>query len=73
MVACDGRGEDVRSRDQVRHVEPRLLRCPRWWSPGVIVIGDFGSHLAMDPAWQRMGEIRNSADRPAAEAWPPVE
>ena len=110
--------EGVRSWDQVRYVEPRLLRCPRWWSPGVVVIGDsahtFGpdtgvgagvglqdahalaeaisretdtdtacrSYLtwrepavrpleAMDPAWQRMGEIRNSADRPIAEAWPP--
>ena len=32
--------EGVRSWDQVRYVEPRLLRCPRWWAPGVIVIGD---------------------------------
>jgi 2-polyprenyl-6-methoxyphenol hydroxylase-like FAD-dependent oxidoreductase len=25
--------EGVCSWDQVRYVEPRLLRCPRWWSP----------------------------------------
>ena len=30
----------VTSWDQVRYVEPRLLRCPRWWVPGVVVIGD---------------------------------
>ena len=32
--------EGVTSWDQVRYVEPRLLRCPRWWVPGVAVIGD---------------------------------
>ena len=30
----------VTSWDQVRYVEPRLLRCPRWWVPGVVIIGD---------------------------------
>ena len=30
----------VTSWDQVRYVEPRLLRCPRWWVPGVVAIGD---------------------------------
>jgi len=30
----------VTSWDQVRYVEPRLLRCPRWWVPGAVVIGD---------------------------------
>ena len=30
----------ITSWDQVRYVEPRLLRCPRWWVPGVIAIGD---------------------------------
>lgn len=30
----------LRSWDQVRYVEPQLLRCPRWWVPGVVVIGD---------------------------------
>lgn len=32
--------EGVTSWDQVRYVEPRLLRCPRWWTPGVVIIGD---------------------------------
>ena len=105
----------VTSWDQVRYVEPSLLRCPRWWTPGVVVIGDsahtFGPdtgvgagiglqdahalaeaiarnpdadtacesyvtwrdpavrpYEAMDPAWQRMGEIPRATD---AEAWPP--
>lgn len=30
----------VTSWDQVRYVEPRLLRCPRWWTPGVVIVGD---------------------------------
>jgi 2-polyprenyl-6-methoxyphenol hydroxylase-like FAD-dependent oxidoreductase len=30
----------VTSWNQVRYVEPRLLRCPRWWVPGVVVVGD---------------------------------
>jgi 2-polyprenyl-6-methoxyphenol hydroxylase-like FAD-dependent oxidoreductase len=30
----------IRSWDQVRYVEPALLRCPRWWTPGVAIIGD---------------------------------
>ncbi len=30
----------VESFDQVRYSEPQLLRCPRWWTPGLILIGD---------------------------------
>jgi 2-polyprenyl-6-methoxyphenol hydroxylase-like FAD-dependent oxidoreductase len=30
----------VASWAQVRYVEPRLLRLPRWWTPGVVAIGD---------------------------------
>ncbi len=30
----------IRSWDEVRYVEPALLRCPRWWVPGVVIIGD---------------------------------
>lgn len=30
----------IRSWDEVRYVEPALLRCPRWWTPGVVIIGD---------------------------------
>ena len=30
----------ITSWDQVRYARPRLLRCPRWWVPGVVVIGD---------------------------------
>lgn len=110
--------ERLTSWDQVRYVEPQLLRCPRWWVPGVVIIGDsahtFGPdtgvgagiglqdahalaeaiarepdadaacaryatwrepavrpYEAMDPAWQRMGEITAPPDRPAAEVWPP--
>jgi 2-polyprenyl-6-methoxyphenol hydroxylase-like FAD-dependent oxidoreductase len=32
--------EGLTSLDQVRYSEPALLRCPRWWAPGVVVIGD---------------------------------
>lgn len=106
----------ITSWDQVRYAEPRLLRCPRWWVPGVVVIGDsahtFGPdtgvgagiglqdahalaeaidrsadadaacaayagwrepavrpYEAMDPAWQRMGEIPPAAPE---ERWPPA-
>jgi 2-polyprenyl-6-methoxyphenol hydroxylase-like FAD-dependent oxidoreductase len=37
--AADGvRG--LGSMDEVRYSEPALLACPRWWVPGVVVIGD---------------------------------
>lgn len=105
----------ITSWDQVRYARPRLLRCPRWWVPGVVVIGDsahtFGPdtgvgagiglqdahalaeaihrsadadaacaayaawrepavrpYEAMDPGWQRMGEIPPAAPQ---ERWPP--
>jgi 2-polyprenyl-6-methoxyphenol hydroxylase-like FAD-dependent oxidoreductase len=32
--------EGVTSLDQVRYSEPELLTCPRWWTPGVVLIGD---------------------------------
>jgi 2-polyprenyl-6-methoxyphenol hydroxylase-like FAD-dependent oxidoreductase len=32
--------EGVTSMDQVRYSEPALLRCPEWWKPGVVIIGD---------------------------------
>ncbi len=32
--------EGVESLDQIRYSEPTLLRCPRWWVPGLILIGD---------------------------------
>ncbi|MEQ9337063.1 MAG: FAD-dependent monooxygenase, partial [Miltoncostaeaceae bacterium] len=28
------------SMDQVRYSEPRIMSCPRWWTPGVVIIGD---------------------------------
>lgn len=31
---------NLTSLDQVRYSEPSLLRCPRWWVPGLILIGD---------------------------------
>ena len=30
----------IRSWDDVRYAGPALLRCPSWWRPGVVVIGD---------------------------------
>jgi len=32
--------EGVTSIEQVRYSEPKLLSCPRWWVPGVVIIGD---------------------------------
>ena len=26
--------------DQLLYTEPELLSCPRWWAPGVVIIGD---------------------------------
>lgn len=28
------------STDELLYTEPELLSCPRWWSPGVVIIGD---------------------------------
>jgi len=28
------------SLDQVRYGEPRIMSCPKWWKPGVLIIGD---------------------------------
>ena len=28
------------STDEVHYDEPELLSCPRWWAPGVVLIGD---------------------------------
>jgi 2-polyprenyl-6-methoxyphenol hydroxylase-like FAD-dependent oxidoreductase len=28
------------STDQLAYVEPAIVRCPRWWAPGVILVGD---------------------------------
>lgn len=35
-TALDG----ITSIDQIRYTEPQLLTCPRWWVPGVAIIGD---------------------------------
>ncbi len=32
--------EGLTSIEQVRYSEPLLLACPRWWTPGVVIIGD---------------------------------
>jgi 2-polyprenyl-6-methoxyphenol hydroxylase-like FAD-dependent oxidoreductase len=32
--------EGLTSLDQIRYSEPMLLSCPRWWVPGVVIIGD---------------------------------
>lgn len=34
--ALDG----VTSIEQIRYSEPQLLSCPRWWVPGLVIIGD---------------------------------
>ncbi len=72
----------VTSWDQVRYVEPRLLRCPRWWVPGVVAIGDaahtFGPDTGVGPAsacrtrtrWPRPSSARPTPTRPARATSP---
>jgi 2-polyprenyl-6-methoxyphenol hydroxylase-like FAD-dependent oxidoreductase len=40
LPASESALKGVTSIDQVRYSEPALLRCPEWWKPGVIIIGD---------------------------------
>ncbi len=32
--------EALTSMDQVRYAEPRVLTSPKWWTPGVVMVGD---------------------------------
>lgn len=74
----------VESIDQVRYSEPQLLRCPRWWIPGLILIGDsahfFGpetgvsSGVGLQDAQALAEAIRQNSANPDAvcaafEAW----
>jgi 2-polyprenyl-6-methoxyphenol hydroxylase-like FAD-dependent oxidoreductase len=40
LPASESAVAGLTSIDQVRYSEPALLRCPRWWVPGVVIIGD---------------------------------
>ena len=40
LPASESAVEGLTSLDQVRYSELSLLRCPRWWAPGVAIIGD---------------------------------
>ena len=40
LPAAESAIEGVESLDQIRYSEPSLLACPRWWTPGVVIIGD---------------------------------
>jgi 2-polyprenyl-6-methoxyphenol hydroxylase-like FAD-dependent oxidoreductase len=76
--------EGITSIDQVRYLEPQLLTCPRWWVPGVVIIGDaahfFGpetgvsSGIGLGDAHALAEAIRRNPDDPDAacgmyEAW----
>jgi 2-polyprenyl-6-methoxyphenol hydroxylase-like FAD-dependent oxidoreductase len=64
------------SMDQVRYSEPALLTCPRWWAPGVVLIGDsahfFGpetgvsSGLGLGDAHALAEAVRQNPDDPDA-------
>ncbi|WP_217913515.1 FAD-dependent oxidoreductase [Miltoncostaea marina] len=66
----------IRSWDEVRYVEPALLRCPRWWTPGVVVIGDsahvfgpdtgVGAGIGLQDAHALAEAIAREADADAA-------
>jgi 2-polyprenyl-6-methoxyphenol hydroxylase-like FAD-dependent oxidoreductase len=40
LPECEQGIQGVTSMEQIRYGEPQLLTCPRWWTPGVILIGD---------------------------------
>jgi 2-polyprenyl-6-methoxyphenol hydroxylase-like FAD-dependent oxidoreductase len=40
LPAAESALDGVTSIEQFRYSQPRLLSCPKWWTPGVIVIGD---------------------------------
>jgi 2-polyprenyl-6-methoxyphenol hydroxylase-like FAD-dependent oxidoreductase len=40
LPAAESALEGVTSIEQFRYSQPRLLACPRWWVPGVVIIGD---------------------------------
>lgn len=84
LPECERGLEGLTSLDQVRYEEPVLLRCPRWWTPGLILIGDaahfFGpetgasSGIGMQDAQALAEAIRQSPDNPDLvcaqfEAW----
>lgn len=60
------------SLDQVRYGEPRIMSCPVWWKPGVVIIGDsahfFGpetgvsSALGLGDAHALAEAVRQNAD-----------
>jgi 2-polyprenyl-6-methoxyphenol hydroxylase-like FAD-dependent oxidoreductase len=68
--------EGLTSLDQVRYSEPALLRTPRWWVPGVVLIGDaahfFGpetgvsSGIGLSDAHALAEAIRQNPDDPDA-------
>lgn len=68
--------EALTSIDQVRYSEPSLLTCPRWWTPGVVIIGDaahfFGpetgvsSGLGLGDAHALAEAVRQNPDDPDA-------
>lgn len=57
------------SMDQVRYWEPRVLRVPEWWGPGVVLIGDasrfFGPETGVG-AGLGLGDAHNPGDPDAA-------
>ena len=40
LPECEEGIQGLESLDQVRYGEPQLLNTPRWWIPGLILIGD---------------------------------
>lgn len=61
----------VTGMDQVQYVEPALLSVPRWWTPGVVLIGDaahfFGPETGIGAALG-LGDARALAAAVAAHA-----
>ena len=40
LPECEEGIQGLESMDQVRYGEPRLLNTPKWWIPGLILVGD---------------------------------
>ncbi len=40
LPASESALDGIASLDSIRYSEPELLRCPQWWTPGAVIIGD---------------------------------
>ena len=76
LPECEQGIQGLESLDQVRYGEPQLLNTPRWWIPGLILVGDsahfFGpetgasSGIGLGDAQALAEAVRQNPDDPDA-------